>query len=53
MWEYGHHLCTKDADGGTFTQDCGVEVEFDQSSHASHHDRNLIGGMLGYVENIQ
>ena len=52
MWAYGHHFHTEDVDDGHVTQDCGVEVEFDQSSHASHHNRNLIGGMLGYVKNI-
>ena len=25
-----------------------MEVDFDQSNHASHHDRNLIGGKLCY-----
>ena len=34
-------------------QDCGVEVEFDQSSCASHRDKNLIRGTLGYVGKIQ
>jgi hypothetical protein len=42
MWAYGHHFCTKYADEGHITQDCGVEVEFDQSSRASHRDENLI-----------
>ena len=53
MWAYGYHFCIADADDGHVTQDYGVEVKFDQSSHASHLDRNLIEGMLGYVENIQ
>ena len=53
MWAYGHHFCTEDADDGCVTQDYGVEVEFDQSIHASHHDRNLLGGMFGYVRKIQ
>ena len=35
------------------TQDCGVEIEFDQSSWASHHHQNLVRGVLGYVEKIQ
>ena len=30
-----------------------MEVKFEQSSSASHCDRDLIGGMLGHVENIQ
>jgi hypothetical protein len=53
MWEYGHHFCIEDVDDGNMTQDCGVEVELDQSSHAGHHDQNLIWGKLGYVEKIQ
>ena len=53
MWDYGHHFHTEDVDDGCLTQDYGVEVEFDQSSYASHHDQNLVGGMLGYVEKIQ
>ena len=35
------------------TQNCGVEVEFDQSSHSSHRDENLIEGKLSYVGKIQ
>ena len=50
---YGHQFQTKDVDGGCVTQDCGVEVEFDQSGHASHRDQNLIRGMFGYVKKIQ
>ena len=53
MWAYGHNFCTEDADDGHVTQDYGVEVEFDQSSRVSHHDRNLIGGILGYVSKIK
>ena len=44
---------TEDVDDGHMTQDCGVEVEFDQSSHSSHHDENLIEGNLGYVGKMQ
>jgi hypothetical protein len=50
MWEYEHHFRVDD---GHTTQDCGVEVEFDQSSHVSHHDQNLIQGKLGYIGKIQ
>jgi hypothetical protein len=53
MWAYGHHFHTEYVDDGHITQDCGVEVEFDQSSHASHHDQNLIEGKLGYIGKIQ
>ena len=38
MWAHGHQFHTKDVDDGNHTKDCGVEVEFNQSSHASHHD---------------
>ena len=53
MWAYKHHFCTKDANDGYLTQDCGLEVEFDQSSCFSHHDENLIEGELGYAGKIQ
>ena len=52
MWAYGHHFCTKDVFNGRVTEDCGVTVDFNQSSCASHREQNLIGGMLGYVEKI-
>ena len=35
------------------TQDCGVEVDFDQSSRSSHRDQNLIRGTLGYIGKMQ
>ena len=44
---------TKNADSRNITQDCGVEVEFDQSSRSSHRDQNLVWGTLGYVGKIQ
>ena len=53
MWAYEHHFCTEDADDGHTTKDCGVEVEFDQSSCFSHRDENLIEGKLGYIGKIQ
>ena len=53
MWAYGHHFHIKDFVDGHMTQDYGVEVEFDQSSHASHSNRNLIQGTLGYIEKVQ
>ena len=43
MWGDGHHFHTKDVDDGHITVVCEVEVDFDQSSHARHHDKNLIG----------
>ena len=42
MWAYGHHFHTEDVDDGRVAQYYGVEVEFEQSSHASHRDQNLI-----------
>jgi hypothetical protein len=53
MWAYGHHFSTDYADDGHISQDCGVEVEFDQSSCASLCNENLIEGKLGYIEKIQ
>jgi hypothetical protein len=54
MWAYGHHFFTEYVDEGHITQDCGVEVvDFDQSSHASHCDENVIDGKLGYIGKIQ
>jgi hypothetical protein len=53
VWENGHHFLTEYANEGHITQDCGVEVDFDQSSHAIHRDENLIEGKLGYIGKIQ
>jgi hypothetical protein len=53
MWAYGHHFHTEDVDDGHMTQDCGLEVEFDQSSRASHRDQNTIQKKLDYVRKIQ
>ena len=52
-WAYGHHFHIENANDGHMTQDCGVEVEFDQSSRSSHRDQNLVWGTLGYIEKIQ
>jgi hypothetical protein len=53
IWPYGHQFHTEDVDDGHMTQDCGVEVNFNQSNRASHHDQNLIQGKLGCVAKIQ
>ena len=53
MWAYGHHFRAENVDAGNITEDCGVEVEFDQSSRSSHRDQNLVRGMLGYIRKIQ
>ena len=42
MLAYGHHFHTENVDDEHMTQDCGVEVELNQSSRASHHDQNLV-----------
>ena len=52
MCAYEHHFHIEDVDDGHMTQDCGVEVEFNQSSRASHCDQNLILGKLGYIGKI-
>ena len=53
MWAYGHHFHTENVDDGHMTQDCGVEVKFNQSSQSSHRDQNLVRRMLGYIRKIQ
>ena len=53
MWAYGHHFHIEDVDDGHMTQDYGVEVEFDQSNHASHRDQKTIQRKLGYIGKIQ
>ena len=45
MWAYEHHFHTEGANDGHSTQDHGVEVDFDQSSRANHHD-------LLYLSNV-
>lgn len=46
MWAYGHHFHIEIVDDGHVTLDYGVEVKINQSSHASHYDRNIIQGNL-------
>ena len=53
MSSYIHHFLIEDAYDRNLTQDYGVEVEFDQSSHASHYDEKLIEEMLGYIGKVQ
>jgi hypothetical protein len=53
MWAYRHHFHTKYVDDEHITQYCGLEVELDQSSHASHRDQKKIEGKLGYIGKIQ
>jgi hypothetical protein len=42
MWAYEYKFFTKDVHDGCVTLEYGVEVKFDQSSHAIHCDQNLI-----------
>ena len=53
MWAYENHFHIQYVDDGNMTQDCGVEIKFNQSSHSIHRDENLIYGKLGYLGNIQ
>ena len=53
MWELGNHFHIENVDAENITHDCGVEVEFNQSSQSSHRDQNLVRGTLGYVRKIQ
>jgi hypothetical protein len=53
MWAYGHDFHIEDVDDGHMTQECGVEVKFNQPSCASHRDQNTIQGKLCYVDKIQ
>jgi len=49
MWEYGQHFRKEKNDERRTTFDCGVIANFDQESHASSRDTNLIQGKLKYV----
>jgi hypothetical protein len=49
---YEHHFFTEDVDDGCFILEYGVEVEFNQYSHDSHCNHDLIDGKLCYNENV-
>jgi len=53
MWAYGHYFHIEDVDDEHMTQECGFEVELDQSRRVSDRDQNTIQGKLGYVGKIQ
>jgi hypothetical protein len=53
MCAYGHHFHIEYANDEHISQYYGVVVEFDQSSHASHRDQNLIDGKSSYIGKIQ
>lgn len=53
MWAYGHHYRVERVDAKRRSFDCGVMVDFKQSSRASSKDKNVIEGNLQYVGKIQ
>ena len=53
MWAYGQHFRIENNDDKRVIFDYGVMANFDQGSHASLRDTNLIQGTLKYVGKIQ
>jgi len=53
MWAYGQHFRIEKKDKNRMIFDYGVMVDFDQASHASTKDTNLIEGKIQYVGQIQ
>ena len=53
MWAYGQHFRKEKNYERRMIFDCGVMADFDQESHASLRDINLIQGKLKYVGKIQ
>ena len=53
MWAYGHHFRVDSVDCGKQTCDCGMSIAYDETSHASSRDMNLIARELDYVGTIQ
>ena len=53
MWAYGRHYRVERVDVNRRTFDCGVMVDFKQSSRASSKDKNIVEGNLQYVGKIQ
>ena len=53
MWAYGRHYNVERIDLKICSFDCGVMVDFKQSSRASSKDKNIIEGNLQYVGKIQ
>ena len=53
MWAYGQHYYVESVDVKRRSFDCGVMVDFKQSSRASSKDKNVIEGNLQYVGKIQ
>jgi hypothetical protein len=53
MWAYGRHLRIQKVDDLRTTQDSCVVTSFEQQSHASSKDINMIEDKLGYIGAIQ
>ena len=53
MWAYGRHYRVERVDVKRRTFDCGVMVDFKQSSWASSKYKNIVEGNLQYVGKIQ
>jgi hypothetical protein len=53
MWAYGRHYRVESVDVKRRSFDCGIMVDFKQSSRASSKDKNIIEGNLQYVGKIQ
>ena len=53
MWAYGRHYRVESIDVKRRSFDCGIMVDFKQSSQASSKDKNIIEGNLQYVGKIQ
>ena len=53
MWEYGHHYHVERVCVKKRSFDCGVMVDFKQSSRSSSKDKNIVEGNLQYVGKIK
>lgn len=53
MWEYGRHYCVEHVDEKRQSFDCGIMVDFKQSSQSISKATNIIEGNLQYVGKIQ
>ena len=53
MWAYGRHYRVESIDVKRRSFDCGIMVDFKQSSQASSKDKNIIEGNVQYVGKIQ
>jgi len=50
---HGQHLRVKEIDDHRITQDSCIVVSFQQLSHASARDTNLVDNELGYVGDLE